>query len=206
MTNSVRGVRIASGQILKAKDVILAVDPEEAIRLTDNIFTPRPGIVPVKMAALTIGLRRLPIPKHRAVFALDRPLYFSVHSAWANLTEQRRSALVHLGKYLKPGEASDSTKDRIEMEEMMDTCQPGWKEETLVMSFLPSITVTNLLVSAFMNGTAGRPAVEVPGIPGLYLCGDWVGSRGMLSDASLASAESAAQKILRRIDAAYRVA
>ena len=46
------------------------------------------------------------------------------------------------------------------------------------------------------GGLPGRPRPEVPEAPGLYLAGDWVGSEGMLADASLASARSAARAIL----------
>jgi hypothetical protein len=36
----------------------------------------------------------------------------------------------------------------------------------------------------------------VPGIPDLYLAGDWVGPEGFLVDASMASAQRAAQLVL----------
>ena len=42
-------------------------------------------------------------------------------------------------------------------------------------------------------GLAGRPPVEVPGLRGVFVAGDWVGPVGMLADASLASAEAAAR-------------
>ena len=45
-------------------------------------------------------------------------------------------------------------------------------------------------------GLGGRPGPEVPGVPGLYVVGDWVGPEGVLSDASLASAKSASQMII----------
>jgi hypothetical protein len=41
------------------------------------------------------------------------------------------------------------------------------------------------------TGLAGRPRVAVEGAPGIFVAGDWVGSVGMLSDASFASAEAA---------------
>ena len=205
-TDTILGVRLADGKFLEAKDVILSVNPQEANRLIGKVFTPIHALVPVKMAALTLGLKRLPFKKRRALFDLDRPLYLSVHSAWADLTEQPNSALIHLGKYLRPNHDSNSEEDRAELESMMDICQPGWRSEVLTMNFLPSITVTNTLVTASMGGKQGRPAVEVPGVRGLYLSGDWVGNRGMLCDASVASAEAAAQKILRGMDAASRVA
>ena len=46
-----------------------------------------------------------------------------------------------------------------------------------------------------MSLCAGRPGVEVPGVRGLCLAGDWIGSEGMLADAALASAKRAAEVI-----------
>jgi hypothetical protein len=43
------------------------------------------------------------------------------------------------------------------------------------------------------SGLRGRPAIDATGAAGLFLAGDWVGSEGMLSDATLASAEAAAR-------------
>src|SRR6185436_3998372 len=72
--------------------------------------------------------------------------------------------------------------------------------------FLPSLVVSNALVTAEDGGLAGRPPVEVPGVRGLCLAGDWVGPEGMLADASLASAEAAAQALLGRRNQAAREA
>ena len=41
------------------------------------------------------------------------------------------------------------------------------------------------------TGLAKRPPVAVPGTPGLFLAGDWVGPEGWLSDGSLVSGERA---------------
>ena len=60
------------------------------------------------------------------------------------------------------------------------------------------MTVVNALATADRGGLAGRPEPEVPGIPNLYVAGDWVGPEGWLSDAALASAKRAAQLILER--------
>jgi hypothetical protein len=57
------------------------------------------------------------------------------------------------------------------------------------------------LVTAAGGGLAGRPAVEVPEVPGLYLAGDWVGAEGLLADASLASARRAAHALQARFEA-----
>ena len=59
---------------------------------------------------------------------------------------------------------------------------------------LPSMVVSNAIVSAATGGFAGRPDTRIA--DNLYIVGDWVGKEGMLSNASVASAKHAAQLIL----------
>jgi hypothetical protein len=54
--------------------------------------------------------------------------------------------------------------------------------------------VSNALVTAAAGGLAGRPDVKIA--DNLYIVGDWVGNKGLLSNASFASAKRAAQLIL----------
>ncbi len=56
------------------------------------------------------------------------------------------------------------------------------------------MTATNAIATAATSGTRGRPAARVPDAPALWVVGDWVGQEGMLLDASLASAETAADE------------
>jgi hypothetical protein len=46
---------------------------------------------------------------------------------------------------------------------------------------------------ARFGGLAGRPRAPVPGFPGLYIAGDWVGSHSLLSDAAAASGRLAGE-------------
>jgi len=78
----------------------------------------------------------------------------------------------------------------------MDLVQPGWKQQVIHQRFLPYLTVTHAMVGARDGGLAGRPAVDEPAIPNVYLAGDWVGDEGMLVDAAFASAHRAAQLII----------
>jgi hypothetical protein len=57
------------------------------------------------------------------------------------------------------------------------------------------MVVSNGLVTAVRGGTPGRPGPAVPDASRLYVVGDWVGPKGMLVDASLASARLAAAMI-----------
>ncbi|MCI0605678.1 FAD-dependent oxidoreductase [bacterium] len=201
--SSVRGVDLANGESYLANNVILATSATEAARL---LGLPQLDLMPVKMAALTVGLNRLPFPKLLAAFGMDSPWYLSVHSAWAKLTMEKGAALIHAGKYLVPGKESHAESDRLELEQFLDICQPGWKNELVAYSYLPKMTVATAEVTAAANGFQGRPAVEVKEVAGLYLCGDWVGDRGMLCDASFASAKKAAEIILNKQDKAQKVA
>ncbi|MNP80076.1 hypothetical protein D3C76_1780670 [compost metagenome] len=51
------------------------------------------------------------------------------------------------------------------------------------------------MVMAANGGLPNRPGPQVKGRPGLYVAGDWVGSEGLLLNASLASAKEAATLI-----------
>ena len=139
---------------------------------------------------LDIVLDALPHPKSTVAFGLDRPLYYSVHTAAAKLAPEGQ-VLASLAKYLAPGDdGADADK---EMEDMLDIVQPGWRAHVLQRRFLPALVVTNAHVTAAQGGLAGRPPVAMPARPGVFLAGDWVGPEGMLSDASFASGKRAAE-------------
>jgi hypothetical protein len=55
------------------------------------------------------------------------------------------------------------------------------------------MVLTNALVTAANNGLSGRPDPRIE--DNLYIVGDWVGSEGLLSSTSFASAKRAAQLI-----------
>jgi len=62
---------------------------------------------------------------------------------------------------------------------------------------MPAVTALPL---AATGGLGGRAGVAVPGRPGVYVVGDWVGRRGHLADAVLASAEEAALACLELLE------
>jgi hypothetical protein len=90
---------------VSAKIVVIAAGPKDAYSLfPDN---ERPEMLsnaakeakPVRMACLDVALSSL--PDKDALFALgvDRPLYFSVHSAYAKLAPEG-GVLIHVAKFL----------------------------------------------------------------------------------------------------------
>ncbi|GHO77758.1 hypothetical protein KSD_55290 [Ktedonobacter sp. SOSP1-85] len=150
------------------------------------------------MACLDIALRRLPRAENLAALCVDRPLYYAVHSTSAHLAPEG-GALIHLMKYLRPGEAAEPEATRQELEALMNLVQPGWRDEVVEQSFLPHMTASNAIVQARYGGLPGRPGPAVPGLPNLYVAGDWVGPEGDKAEACFASARSAARLMIAQL-------
>lgn len=198
---SVRGVKLASGETLAADAVVIAASPtvardllaagpaaSAARALTD-------GAIPVEAASLDLVLDTPAATLPGFALGIDRPLYLSVHSRAAKLAPEGQE-LVSVMKYLPPGEPTDARSDEAELERLVDLVQPGWRVRLRERRFLPRLEVVGSLVRADRGGLAGRTPVLVPGVRGLALAGDWVGSDGQLADAALASGRSAARALL----------
>lgn len=195
--DDVRGVRLEDGSFHEASSVVLAVGPSAAARLVDGDAAVKgwaDALIPVRLASLDIGLRRLPHPEAPFALGMEEPLYFSVHAPAARLAPEG-GATLHVARYLGTDE-EPSPKVEAELEALLDVMQPGWRAELVEQRFLRHVTVTHSLPTAAMGGTVGRPGPAVPGIANLYVAGDWVGPEGLLSDASAASAELTANMIL----------
>jgi phytoene dehydrogenase-like protein len=150
---------------------------------------------PVRVATLDIALSKLPKPEIPVAMGVDAPLYLSVHSSSANLAP-KGGVVIHVMKYMSSSYEPNPKQDRLEMEALLDMIQPGWRDVIVRQRFLPNMTVYNSLVTAAEGGTTGRPETKVSGVENLYIAGDWVGSEGLLADASFASAKRAAEQIL----------
>lgn len=191
------GVRVeTNGGAYHAAAVVVAADPHTAARLLPNhepVQAAAETAVPVRIAVLDVGLRRLPQPGRTFVLGVDEPTYFSVHSQDARLAPGG-GELIHLAKYLAPG-AESGAAVRAELEGMLDLVQPGWRQDLVTQRFLPQMTVVSALAAAAGGGQNGRAPVALT--DRLYIAGDWVGPRGWLVDASFASARAAAQRLLR---------
>jgi phytoene dehydrogenase-like protein len=193
-------VRLADGSSHEASAVLLATDPETASALVLNgthktLHRWAAQAIPARAACLDIALRRLSRAQNLFALGIDRPLYYSVHSASAHLAPEG-GALVHIMRYLQPDESPEPEAARQEMEALMDLLQPGWRAEVVEQYFLPHMIASNAIVQAKSGGLAGRPGPAIPGLPHLYVAGDWVGTEGTLADACFASASSAARMIM----------
>jgi phytoene dehydrogenase-like protein len=192
----VAGVRLQNGEVIRAAHVVLAVDPATVERLAPGAVRAA-DLVRAQAAVLDVALSRLPRPGNVAAFGVERPLYYSVHSATADLAPQG-GHVIHVAKYLHPSQAHDATAIERELEAFMELMQPGWREGIVERRYLPSMTVTHGIPLAAKGGFAGRPQVEVSSVPGLYLAGDWVGEEGTLANAAVASAARAVGAITQR--------
>jgi len=201
-------VRLADGTIHQAAHVVIAATPTDAAALVPGHASLRAWAdsdVSVDAACLDVALSRLPRPQATFALGIDAPLYFSVHSAYAALAPSG-GATIHVAKYLDPNHPGEAKANERMLEALLDEMQPGWREVLVERRFLPQMTVCHGLVSAAMHGCAGRPGPAVPGTNGLYVVGDWVGSQGLLADASFASAKRAAELITRSHGATVRAA
>jgi phytoene dehydrogenase-like protein len=192
-----RGVELAGGERFAADAVILAGGPEEASALVDAgqhpFFTRALArTLPIRAACLDLGLSSLPNPKRLFAIGIDRPLYYSVHSAAAKLAPEGQAA-VCLARYLGADERPGREELEAEFHALLDALQPGWRERVVTRKLLRELVVAHDLPQAAHGGLAGRTPGQVGGIANLYLAGDWIGPEGMLADASFASARAAAR-------------
>lgn len=186
-------VVLHDGPEIEARAAVLAVGPRAAAGMVPGssaLAQIAERAVPVKVSTLDLALSRLPRPRVNVAFGTERPLYYSAHSAVARLGPEG-GAVVHVMKY---GADGDARATELELEEVMDRLQPGWREGIVHRRFLPAMVVANDLVAAERGGLAGRPDVMVPDAAGVLVAGDWVGQEGMLLDAALASAKRAARQ------------
>jgi phytoene dehydrogenase-like protein len=189
-------VRLPNGGTVLARAAVLAVPPGTAVRLLglpadDPLARWERAAVPLKAACLDVVLDRLPRPADRFALGLDRPLYFSVHSAAARLAPAG-VAVAHLMKYRRGDEPAAAGADEAELEGFLDRVQPGWRAHVRYRRFLPGMVTANAIPAAADGGLAGRPGPAVAARPGVFVAGDWVGGRGMIADAAVASGEEAA--------------
>jgi phytoene dehydrogenase-like protein len=186
---------------VSAKTVVIAAGPNDAYSLFDD--NERPDILskaakeakPIRLVCLDVALSSLPDKDTLFALGVDRPLYFSVHSAYAKLAP-KDGALIHVAKYLGTSIQPKPREDQPELEEFLDLLQPGWKQVLVKKRPLPNMVVSNALVTAADGGLGGRPDTKIA--ENLYIVGDWVGKEGLVSNASVASAKRASQQILNR--------
>ena len=187
-------VRTATGELTARAAVVTTGGPGGAadlLGLEDGPLRARAdGARPSLVAALDVGLRRPWGSAPRFVLGVDAPLYLSVHGPTADLAPDGGS-LVSLAKYLPPDSGRSAAEDRRELEGLLDLVQPRWRSDATAVRFLHRVVAATDIPTAETGGLAGRPPTAVPEVPGVHVAGDWVGPRGLLADAALASGAAA---------------
>ena len=195
-----RGVRLRDGSLLQASAVVVATGPRDAAKLVDGGEHPAmrrivDSLTPARIACLDVALECLPVPDRPVVQDLDGPRFMSVQSIYSRVAPQG-AALIIAFKQLDPRYPGDPREDERDLEDLLEAAQPGWRGVLVRRQYLPRIVAVGALPTARGGGFAGRPGPRVQGLDNLYLAGDWVGPDGFLVDASMASAQRAAQLML----------
>jgi phytoene dehydrogenase-like protein len=193
---NVEALRLEDGRVLRAQRIVCAVGPKALSTMLPGdtaLSAFRRAATSVLLATLDLGLKRLPNPQLTNVQALDRPLYYAVHSSVARLSRDG-AAVVHVAKYLDPNRAHDPAQVESELRAYLSMLQPDYERELLFERFLPALVVHNALPRPSSAGETRFP-IEHPSIGGLYCAGDWVSNHGMLADAALGSAREIGSRL-----------
>jgi phytoene dehydrogenase-like protein len=152
-------------------------------------------MTPVKGATIDVALTQLPNPKQLFAMGITDPLYFSVHSNYARLSDDAKSAVLHVFKYHHPDDNIDGEKVKIELEQFLEKIQPGWKSYEITSRFIPQITVNQRLPQIGDEQMLQRSKTD---IPGLYIAGDWASLDYILSEGAVSSGKQAAEEIIKK--------
>ncbi len=178
--------------------VVFALPYKAAEKLVPNLVddTTKRKLMPAKIACLDLCLKKLPNEHITFSLGFETPLYYSVHSAAADLAP-KGAALVCLGYYLNSDEQGNE-KHEDAMLSLMDQLQDGWRSELVYKRFLPNMVASSTISTAALNGSNGISAPEAHNsdLKNILFCGDWVGEKDILADASLASGTTAARIIV----------
>jgi len=175
-------VALAGDEVLPAAAVVVAAGGPSTARQLLPVEPDWPELgPPVTAACLDLGLRG---PHPSVVIGLDQPLYLARHCPPGGLAPAGGS-VVHVMRY----GAREPGPDSAELHRF--AALAGITEDQIVEERFLAVHVVTHVLPGPKDGLAGRPAVAVPGPPGLYVAGDWVGPSGWLSDAAMASGQRA---------------
>ena len=189
-------------EVFEAGTVIVATPPKEACKIIKgaegtSLHRWSEQSVPITVAALDIGLKRLTNPTHQFALGLDQPIFFTNQSRAAKLSEDG-AIVVSLIKYHNPVvEINHFNDDKDLLEKTMELLHPNWEREVVAKQYLPNITV----VHDFSHiDRIENPGPNIPEMPGIYVAVDWTGHDELLADATVASGKRVALHILEQLE------
>ena len=193
-------ITLVSGQVVRARTVVVAVNsPDAAESLLDARLPDRGPSCTAQ--CLTLGLTAEATTP--VVVGLTEPLYLSMHCPPASLLVDGRTtgSVVHLMRYVSQhdaGRAQSHTEVKAELMKLADRC--GAPAANVVESeYLHSMTVVSALPTVATGGLAGRISMTASGVPSVLLAGDFVGPVGYLAEGSIVSGEAAGLAALQRV-------
>jgi len=194
------GVVLRNGRRIECDAIIAAMPSQDVLHVLPEHAAPRlrqtlADLVPVHIACLDLGLESLPNPRQPIVFDVNQPRFLTAQSEFARLAPAG-GAVVHGLLQLDPRQQEHPAADRAALEALMDEVQPTWRGRIVEQRFLPRMMASGALPLARTGGMAGRPTPRCAELDNVYLAGDWVGPRGYLADAALASGRAAAHLLL----------
>jgi len=195
--DAVRAIHLADGRSWPAAAIIVAVhDPRRAVDLlagpaAGRVRPAAEATVAVRMAHLDVALR--PAGRRLAnVLSVDDDVFISVPSDVARVAPDG-GMVVTVGRYLRTGE--ERVDWRPSLEAALTRVRPNWMDDVVDVRYVPSSLVAGDQARVATAGASRRPPVDVAGVTGLALAGDWIGPIGMLADAAVASGAAAAAAV-----------
>lgn len=124
------------------------------------------------------------------IVPVDRPGYVALPSRSTRALAPPGATVVQAASYLPVGSLEDRVDPRARVDALVERIAPSTVSPAFA-EYMPNLLVSSALPTAAMGGFFGRPAPTHPRLPGVAWVGDWVGERGLLLDAVLASAKDA---------------
>ncbi|MBU9711362.1 phytoene desaturase family protein [Evansella tamaricis] len=191
---------LSDDEVIYGKNVLSTVGPKELTQMLGekspfsqiDSFTKMESVMG---ATYDVALTQLPNPKKLFAMGIVEPIYFSVHSNYALLSDDAKNIVMHVFKYHNPNDNIDTKKVKSELEHFLEKIQAGWKNYEITSRFIPQITVNQRIPQI---GDEQILQCSKNKIPGLYIAGDWASPDSILSEGAVTSGKQAAEEIIKK--------
>jgi phytoene dehydrogenase-like protein len=192
-------VHADGGRVVAGRVVVAVGTPAATMALLPEVPPAWARLGPAcRAACLDVGLDH--VPATGVLLGIDRPLYLTRHAPPPTGLAPEGGAVMQALRYLGGDEDPPPAVARRELAEHcavagIDT------EQAEEVRYLHRMVVCGATPTPGEGGMAGRPGVRT-GIDGVLVAGDWVGPRGHLADAALASGELAGRVAAQELERA----